>query len=796
MRRSLWIAVVFACVATAASAEVHRFDFGEGDLRPGWTKVSPTDERLDGNQIIGSHVEVPDYVALMRQKKARKVYPSDLSCDFVGGQESATFTIELPSGFYRCWMLFGHATDKYSIDIPWYFDTTVAINGIVYDKIRLRARAVFQDRAFVCEAPAGKLRFAFSTDRVQWMIAAMIIYTDEEAADVASEINAIKEEIDFLPVPLAGRWRRRGRMIHEKSPILTTEEIDRGYVVFHRSSLCEVYPDSKPTRDEIDATAAAFATPGEFEPVTFSIYPLDDMHVTSVTAELPDATVQMARVVCERVREGGYNSAVSGKYRVEPSHLIPVDYRDVTLAKESPIRFWITAQVDEDASPGVKKGSAQITFDDDTTCEIPLTLEVMPFTLQKDPGITYSAYYDTRAWFFHGGNWRGHPRRDVLTKITMDETRAYLSDLRNHGMNALAAPIAWAVKDGKPVAAAVERSNALYELYREYGLATRSVWYRIDMAEVARAAGVDLRDDPNPKRIPEGIDDPQYVDFFRELVRAMEDERRKNNWPEIIYAPVDEPGSRDQQDFTKVLCGIIKEEGARTYCTMKWWLTKTFSDVVDIRCYGTSFYPGNENNETNWPEAGRQENTREEQEFWVYPNVLTCGSGVSAAFGRFWYGFYGFKIGLQGYNPWHHANWPGNPFNDFDHFYNGGRFVLPGPEGPIPTLAYEGAREGIDDMRYIYTLKQAIESADDVEETVAAKALLDEIERSVPPYRQWILSYAHRGIPTSKMLDDPKMRKMWSPLRPPAWPPQMMHDYRRRIADAVIELTPDPANEE
>jgi len=40
-----------------------------------------------------------------------------------------------------------------------------------------------------------------------------------------------------------------------------------------------------------------------------------------------------------------------------------------------------------------------------------------------------------------------------------------------------------------------------------------------------------------------------------------------------------------------------------------------------------------------------------------------------------------------------------------DHFYCGGRFVMPGPDGPLPTIACEGAREGIDDMRYIYTLE-------------------------------------------------------------------------------------------
>jgi len=47
---------------------------------------------------------------------------------------------------------------------------------------------------------------------------------------------------------------------------------------------------------------------------------------------------------------------------------------------------------------------------------------------------------------------------------------------------------------------------------------------------------------------------------------------------------------------------------------------------------------------------------REEKHLRVYPNVLTSHSCAPAASGRFIYGLYGFKIGIQGYNPWHHAN--------------------------------------------------------------------------------------------------------------------------------------------
>ena len=776
-------------MAVCASAEVFRFDFGEGALREGWTKVSAEDAGWSGGKVFEEHVDVPDYEKLMREEKHLRVYPNELTCDFVGGLEEATFTVKAPPWVSRCWMLFGFGDDRYNPERPWYFDTRVAINGRERETVRLTSRAVFEQRVFECAPRDGEITFTFSTDRVQWMVAAMILYGAGDEEEVADEIAAITEEIAFLPRALASRWTLRRRLETETLAELTDEESERGFVVFHRDTLSEVYPNSKPTREEIDGAIDSFATPGEFEPLTFSIYPLRDMRVKSVEAQLPDAALRVDRVVCERVRDGGYNSAISGRYRVEPSYLAPIGPQGVQLQEATPVRFWMTARVDDDASAGVRKGEVKVTFEDGAAWRVPMSLEVLPFRLEKDLTITYSVYYDTRAWFFFSGNWPDHPRRDVLAKMTMDETRAYLADLRDHGMNALSAPIAWEAKDGKPVAAAIDRSNMLFELYREYGLDRLSVWWRIDMRKVAEAAGVALREDPNPRAIPKDLDDPKYAAFVRELIRAVEAEREKNGWPEIVYAPVDEPSVRAAQDLTKLVCGAIKEEGARSYCTMKWWLTKTFSDAVDIRCYGTAFYPGNELSETNWPEEGREGNTRAEQEFWVYPNVLTCGSGVPPAFGRFWYGFYGFKIGLQGYNPWHHATWPGTPFNDFDHFYNGGRFVLPGPDGPLPTLAYEGAREGIDDMRYIYTLKQAIERAGETGAGGKAKALLAEMRENVPAYRDWALGYAHRGIPTSKMLDDPTMRTMWEPLRPPEWPPGKMQEYRRRIANEIAALT-------
>jgi hypothetical protein len=53
----------------------------------------------------------------------------------------------------------------------------------------------------------------------------------------------------------------------------------------------------------------------------------------------------------------------------------------------------------------------------------------------------------------------------------------------------------------------------------------------------------------------------------------------------------------------------------------------------------------------------------------------------------------------------------GNPYNDFDGNMRELNFVYPTSDGVIDTVAWEGYREGIDDVRYVTTLTKAIENA-------------------------------------------------------------------------------------
>jgi hypothetical protein len=80
---------------------------------------------------------------------------------------------------------------------------------------------------------------------------------------------------------------------------------------------------------------------------------------------------------------------------------------------------------------------------------------------------------------------------------------------------------------------------------------------------------------------------------------------------------------------------------------------------------------------------------------------------------------------------WQHSY--GNGWNDFDHYrYKDTNFTYPSLGGPIDTTQWEGLREGIDDVRYLSTLLDAIAAAESGSKAAAnARDWLNALKTSV-----------------------------------------------------------------
>jgi len=95
---------------------------------------------------------------------------------------------------------------------------------------------------------------------------------------------------------------------------------------------------------------------------------------------------------------------------------------------------------------------------------------------------------------------------------------------------------------------------------------------------------------------------------------------------------------------------------------------------------------------------------------------------------RLWSGLYLYTGNYDGYYAYAHSDYHDDPFSDDDGKYDA--FVaIPTAGEPLATLRWEAMREGTDDLRYVYAVKQKIDTLQerDVQAAEELQARLDEV---------------------------------------------------------------------
>ena len=185
----------------------------------------------------------------------------------------------------------------------------------------------------------------------------------------------------------------------ETNPEIVPTEMEKklGFIVFGRPITETVYPQSIPLPDERISSLSAFGTPGEFEPVTFSIYPLKNLKDIRVDTSalnsdknlIPSENIDTRLVVYRNINYPHYS--VPGIYRRMPELLEKVTLNNAP-AKECQ-RYWLKIKVPGNATPGLYHGTVNISYKGlGKVLSIPLRFRVLPFKLLKDPEKHYTAY--------------------------------------------------------------------------------------------------------------------------------------------------------------------------------------------------------------------------------------------------------------------------------------------------------------------------------------------------------------------------------------------------------------------
>lgn len=725
------LALIVAAGADLAAAE-WAFDFGapSSPTREGFTKVTKADIYAPGREYgfesADGLLDVDHSGSYWPEKMLRPGDPAQTkkygkyrvtsytTCDFVEGTADNAFLLGVPDGEYEAWAV---ASDP--AQAPPFF--ALHANGERKHEVRLPRRGFVFIEPFQASPEGGVLWIELKGPH-GWLLNALVVGTPGKTLEKI--ISDMERDIFFDYPEFLDGWKQLEQTSQHPPPDLTPQERGRGYVVFTRDYTDKVFPFTHPGRHEIGRPLTALATPGEFEPATAAVYPLKNLGPVDVEvsdfrmesgAMIPADRVEIGIVRCWGQRRGTARGA-SGQYTIEPELIEPPEGRRRKVAAGETKHWWFTVHVPDDAAAG--RYRAQVTFRPEEAA--PVTLEwrllVLPFSLTRP---------DDRHW----GTWldafpplmslRGPERRGRHTPAEAQRVaRLEMESFRDHGFD-----VAILESSGIRVT-----DNPDGSFSYDIGLLERQMGHLKILGEQAvvpvcfeyLCRGLEDRyaDEPEGAHVP-GNFSPKARAAIVGLVQHLEAERKKNGWPRFLYLPVDEPGNsktENRMTFGKNVLEMVQSvPGAQTGCTITARGVQQLGARINTRIYA-------------YGHVSREVARRDAAAgfpYWYYHNGIVYGASTVTS--RNYTGFEFLRSGAECATGWGFAAYHCNPHNDLDGTHPDWNVLLPGADGPTPTIYWELCREGIDDCRYVATLQEAIAHADDEAAAQRAQAVLEPL---------------------------------------------------------------------
>jgi hypothetical protein len=528
--------------------------------------------------------------------------------------------------------------------------------------------------------------------------------------------------------------------LEEVKPTIHDKSV--GYMIFSRSPLEYVFPGSKPKKSEIIEHFMIRVVRNEFEPITFSLYPLQNLGTVTISVtDLKSAkeiiSKNKIRVACvEMVQET--IGLPEGRFLDLPTLIRPGNQVKVERGKCQ--RFWLTIRIDDNVLPGVYKGRIMISPQHGLETSLPLEITVSPISLEDIPGIdyfmlmTYEFTELTMPW-----------RKEEKEKIYKSACNI-LKDYQEHGMTTLClhSPFVLITKeDGTPN---LEDIFAALRAAKEMGFKSRIIWYMGHLIQTSKP-----KHPGNIMSFDKGI----HLSRLKYIVETVSQYTKEHGCPEVIFLPIDEPGD-SYQDFqhkrqavTPVLLKVIKDSGAQNMLTNGNY--KQFRPV-DYLCSGKM-------NKEDLDKAHKSGSV-----YWLYNNDVTTKC-LNPAYARYIYGYYTWMNNIDGMSSWTFQNTQNarglprgtdGPGNDI-------YLAYPDANGPIATLKWEAIREGIDDHKLLYQLVKRIKK-------------LEEKGIDTSKYKEFLLGIEKKeGTPDCQERDYDK------------WYPTFFEKSRDRLISMILD---------
>lgn len=376
---------------------------------------------------------------------------------------------------------------------------------------------------------------------------------------------------------------------------------------------------------------------------------------------------------------------ISGDETRDISFITPKDsptLRPVDIPSGTNKQFWITIKTPETSPPGTYTGKLKFECADTNAHAINIELEVLPIKLSP-PALTYSLYYRGRIGKYQPGDPRLNPHRNNKGVVnsnykTEAQYRAEMINLKEHGVNY---PTLYQnVRD--------EFVQAI-QIRKELGLPVDTIY----------AVGVRPGNNTSFKDL---VNTRRNLDSWKNLATSL---GVKN-----LFAYGIDEAEGEHLLSQRSAWQAAHQSGWNVFTAIRQPDLEQMGDLLDVAVVMGALNP----------ELAERHHKKGKKIFsYANPQV-----GIEDA--ELYRKNYGIKLWLSGYDGamnyayQHSANHIWNDFDDAK--YRDHAFTYPTVDGVIDTIAFEGFREGITDVRYLTTLSAAIQSPSPNQSAIAAQA--------------------------------------------------------------------------
>lgn len=525
-------------------------------------------------------------------------------------------------------------------------------------------------------------------------------------------------------------------------PSPTAEQSERGFLSYWAQPTTNFYSNIPPTAQDLRRQATIRTFPGEDEPLLLGVWGLRDMNLASVWLTKPVFEMTV-RVPSMSVVGGNQLPFSMGKLGV-PHWLGPDTVQKVRSDHNA--FFWINIYVPPGTKPGRYDGEITLNVSDNlgkylsrpggwsnvkwknqfgyTQVKLPFTVEVLPLTVPH-ADIAFGMY-------FRGLGNRMFPP-DYLTEEMM---MGYYRDMARHGQTSIYHVVAERLhrRDGSLMIPGVARNHEDTPGSAYAELPTLSNSKRMDMMF---EAGLIHREIPIMWEYSGGLgsfNDRAAASTFAKNLKA---ECKRRGWPEPLWYGPDEPDAEGPRveafRFAFDTYQPYRAGGVRLLTAISPECVEAYADDLDVWVvYNRTPKDSDVMNEI-FPELQRLA-VQHDAEVWTY---VCTWYGTNPKYHRYYAGLFTWAHKLKGNFLWcygEYHTWEGDRTGD-NYVY-----VLPSKDGPVPSVAWEARREGIEDFRIIRRIEKLCEQK---------KGLAAEQARKwVSELRKRVVSAKTKGCPS------------------------------------------------